>query len=49
MARCSVLELNETLEESERESFLLRIFLGQSPCKWSCNTGKLRQQEDPKQ
>ena len=31
MARCSLLELNETREESKRESFLLKIFLGQSP------------------
>ena len=35
MARCSLLELNETREESERESFLLKIFLGQSPSKSS--------------
>ena len=27
MARCSLFELNETCEESERESFLLKIFL----------------------
>ena len=27
MARCSLLELNETRKESERESFLLKIFL----------------------
>ena len=33
MARCSLLELKETREESERESFLLKIFLGQSPRK----------------
>ena len=31
MARCSLFELNETREESERESFLLKIFLGKSP------------------
>ena len=35
MARCSLLELNETREENERESFLLKIFLGQSPRKSS--------------
>ena len=27
MARCSLLELNETREESERESFFSKIFL----------------------
>ena len=27
MARCSLLELNETRKESERESFLSKIFL----------------------
>ena len=41
MARCSLLELNETREESERESFLLNIFLGQSPRKSSFHPGKL--------
>ena len=35
MARCSLFELNETREESERESFLLKIFLGKSPRKSS--------------
>ena len=44
MARCSLLELNETREESERESFLLNIFLGQSPRKSSFHPGKLWQQ-----
>ena len=44
MARCSLLELNETREESERESFLLKIFLGQSPRKSSFHPGKLCQQ-----
>ena len=41
MARCSLLELNETREESERESFLLKIFLGQSPRKSSFYLGRL--------
>ena len=41
MARCSLLELNETCEESEQESFLLKIFLGQSPRKSSFHPGKL--------
>ena len=41
MAQCSVLELNETRKESERESFLLRIFLGQSPLKLSFSTWKI--------
>ena len=36
--------LNETREESERESFLLKIFLAQSPPKSSFHPGKLRQQ-----
>ena len=44
MARCLLLELNETLEESKRESFLLKIFLGQSPRKSSFHPGKLGQQ-----
>ena len=35
MARCSPFELNETGEESERESFLLKFFLGKSPRKSS--------------
>ena len=41
MARCSLFELNETREESERESFLLTIFLGKSPRKSSFHPGKL--------
>ena len=41
MALCSCLELNETYKESERESFLLKIFLGQSPRKSSFPPGKL--------
>ena len=41
MARCSLLELNETCEESERESFLLKMFLAQSPRKSSFRPGKL--------
>ena len=41
MARCSLLELNETREESERESFLLKIFLGQTHRKSSFYPGKL--------
>ena len=41
MAQCSLLELNETREESERESFLLKIFLGQYPRKSSFYPGKL--------
>ena len=41
VARCSLLELNETREESKRESFLLKIFLGQSPPKSSFHPGKL--------
>ena len=41
MARCSLLELNETREESERESFLLNIFLGQSSRNSSFHPGKL--------
>ena len=40
MARCSLFELNETREESERESFL-KIFLGKSPRKSSFHPGKL--------
>ena len=44
MARCSLFELNETREESERESFLLKIFLGKSPRKSSFHSGKLLQQ-----
>ena len=39
MARCSLLELNETCEESERESLLLKIFLGKSPRKSSFHPG----------
>ena len=42
MARCSLLELNETREERERESFLLKTFLGQSPRKSSFHPGKGR-------
>ena len=41
MARCSLLELNETREESERDSFLLKIFLGKSPRKLPFHPGKL--------
>ena len=41
MARCSVLELNEIREESERERFLLKIFLAQSPRKSSFHPAKL--------
>ena len=41
MARWSLLELHETREESERESFLLKIFLGQSPRKSSFHPEKL--------
>ena len=41
MARCSLLKLNETREKSERESFLLKIFLGQSRRKSSFHLGKL--------
>ena len=41
MARCSLFELNETREESERESFLLKIFLRKSPRKSSFHPGKL--------
>ena len=37
MARCSLFELNETREESERESFLLK----KSPRKSSFHPGKL--------
>ena len=44
MTRCSLFELNETREESERESFLLKIFLGKSPRKSSFHPGKLLQQ-----
>ena len=44
MARCSLFELNETREESERESFLLKIFLRKSPRKSSFHPGKLLQQ-----
>ena len=40
MARCSLFELNETREESEQESFLLKIFLGKSR-KSSFHPGKL--------
>ena len=43
MARCSLFELNETREESERESFDLKIFLGKSPRKSSFHPGKLLQ------
>ena len=39
MARCSLFELNETREESERESFLLKIFLGKSHRKSSFHPG----------
>ena len=41
MARCSLFELNEIREESERESFLLKIFLGKFPRKSSLHPGKL--------
>ena len=41
MARRSLFELNEIREESERESFLLKIFLGKSPRKSSFHHGKL--------
>ena len=41
MARCSLFELNETHEESERECFLLKIFRGKSPRKSSFHPGKL--------
>ena len=41
MVRCSLLELNETHEESELESFLRKIFLGQSSSKLSFHPGKL--------
>ena len=41
MAWRSLFELNETREESERESFLLKIFLGKSPRKSSFHPGKL--------
>ena len=41
MAQCSLLELNETREESERESFLLKIFLRQSPRKSSFHQWKI--------
>ena len=41
LARCSLLELNETREERERESFLLKISHGQSPRKSSYQPGKL--------
>ena len=44
MVRSSLLELNETREENERESFLLKTFLGQSPRKSSFHSGKLCQQ-----
>ena len=40
-AQCSLFELNETREESERESFLLKIFLGKSPRKSSFHPEKL--------
>ena len=40
MARCSLLELNETREKSERESFL-KIILGQSSRKSSFHPEKL--------
>ena len=40
MARCSLFELNETREESQRESFLLKIFLGKSPRKSSFHPGR---------
>ena len=40
MARCSLFELNETRKESERESFLLKIFLGKSPRKSSFHPGR---------
>ena len=36
-----LIELNETRGESERESFLLKTFFGQSPCKSSFHPGKL--------
>ena len=39
MARCSLLD--DTREESERESFLVKIFLGKSPRKSSFYPGKL--------
>ena len=41
MARCSLFELNEIRAESERESFLLKIFLGKSSRKSSFHPGKL--------
>ena len=41
VARCSLFELNETREEGQRESFLLKIFLGKSPRKSSFHPGKL--------
>ena len=41
MARCSLLELNETREESERKSFLLKVFIRQSPRESSFHPGKL--------
>ena len=44
VARCSLFELNETREESERASVLLKIFLAKSPRKSSFHPGKLRQQ-----
>ena len=44
MVRCSLLEFNETHEESDRESFLLKIFLGQSPGILYFHPGKLWQQ-----
>ena len=44
MERSSLFELNETREGSERESFLLKIFLGETPRKSSFHLGKLRQQ-----
>ena len=39
MARCSLLELNE----SELESFLLKIFVAQSPLKSSIQPGNPKQ------
>ena len=43
MARCSLLEFNETPNDSERESFLSKIFLD-NLLKSSIHAGKLRQQ-----
>ena len=42
MVRSSPLKLNETREERERESFLQKIFLGQSPRKSSFHPGKIQ-------